>query len=104
METVMEKRYLINGDERANRLDVKIVYQKGNELDSRRGYFLSICPVRAHGMFTTYEGWTGSRVFLGRVPRKSKKKENGLVERYDDLFERYVKPFCDDKGYTITID
>jgi len=104
METVFEKRYQVNGDERANRLDVKIVYQKGDELDSRRGYFLSICPVRAHGMFTTYEGWTGSRVFLGRVPRKSKKKEKRLIDEYSEMFERYVKPFCDDKGYTITID
>lgn len=101
MVTVFEKRYPVSGDGKANRLDVKIVYQKGDELDGRRGYFLSICPVRVHGMFTTYEGWTGSRVLLGRVPRKSKRKEQRLIEEYNEMFDRYVKPFCDDKGYTI---
>lgn len=104
MEKILERRYPINGEGNANRLDVNIVYQKGDELDRRRGYFLSICPVHASGMFVTYEGWSGARVFLGRVSRKSKKKEQCLIDKYDDLFDHYVKPFCDDKGYTITIE
>lgn len=101
MEKILEKKYPINGETNVNRLDVNIIYQKGDELDGRRGYFLSICPVRVHGMFVTYEGWSGARVFLGRAPRKSKRKEQRLIEEYNEMFDRYVKPFCDDKGYTI---
>lgn len=101
MKTIYEERYVLKSVSGANRLDVSLYYQKGDDYDHRRGYFLSICPVKARGMFTTYEGWTGVKAFLRPVARKSQKTEKKLIEKYDELFSRFVEPFCRDNGYEI---
>lgn len=103
-KTVFEKRYnVINGIGRVNRIDIEVIYQKGDDMDSRRGYFLSICPVHATGMMVTYEGWSGEKVFLKPVLRKTKKTEEKIIEKYNDLFEKFVLPFCQKEGYDIGI-
>lgn len=101
MKTVYEEKYLLKGIGDANRLDVAIYYQKGDELDPRRGYFLSVCPVKSRGMIVTYEGWSGMKAFLRPVMRKSGKTEKRLIEKYDELFRKFVAPFCAENGYEI---
>ena len=89
MKVIFEKKYELKGG-KANRLDVSICYQKGDDYDRRRGYFLSVCPVHVNGMIVTYEGWSGLKKFLKPVLRKSAKTEKSLEEEYDKIGRAHV--------------
>lgn len=91
MKILMERNYGIECAELGlpNRLNVSLYYTKGGYngwTNERRGYYLSITPLCGN----TYRAYTGQKVCIKEVQRKTKRATEEVVKNYWNYFRDFV--------------
>ena len=105
----MEKYIPVSG-EGANALKVKISYNLGGMNyftcnNQPRGYYLSVCPVmrelRGTCVMESYTAFSGVKVLLNEVKRKSKSREQEAKERAKAQLDDLVQYVCEKNNLKI---
>ncbi len=85
-----------HGDLDVNKLEVEVRYNDGS-YHGKRGYYLSVNPVKVEGMYSTYVGFSGKRMLIQETRRFSQKTleqmETVLFNNKSDL-QRVIGAVC----------
>jgi len=107
MEKIAERKLAISAAGKSwNELTVEIYYDLGgmnyfSGKQERRGYYFSLTPETvSHGM-RTYESYTGMKVLFQQVKRRTKKQDALAVEKFGELWDKYVPLYCEKYGIRI---
>ena len=106
--------YEILGNEKANRIDCKVFYDKGGynpwqNSKEGRGYWFSIgeWTLENHDgvLFRKYVistcGRNGMKCLIEPVPRQSKKRYEIAKARLNEFISRFLEPYCNEHGYEL---
>lgn len=94
----------------ANVLEVELKYNLGGYnyftgKEEERGYYLHIVPmerISINGLITeTYTAFTGVKVLVKSVKRKSKKAEQEAINIINNIEKQYIDIVCKNNGLTI---
>lgn len=94
------KKYLSVQGNDVNCLKIEVYYHLGGinyftYKDEQRGYYLSISPINKRGNTESYTAFSGIKILLLEVKRKSNKSYNEALKLAKDLEEKYIKYVCD---------
>lgn len=98
--------HLDNPTNDANALVIEVYYSKGgiNYFTyniERRGYYLSVCPVLSASGFLSYTSFSGTKVLLKEVSRKSAKAEAEAEEIAKSKIVDLVTSVCNRNGIVV---
>lgn len=107
------KKYIdVTGENtKANALKIEVYYSLGGMnlftyKQEKRGYYLSVCPVEQEviGSVTleSYTAFTGAKVLVKEVKRKSQKAENEALIIAANMENDLINYVCRKNGLTIT--
>lgn len=96
----------ITSNDKNNKITTEIYYDIGgmNYFTSKvekRGYYFSITPEEHSDGFRTYTGFSGAKTCILEVARKSKSAYEKAKAMLDNYENKYLKNFCNEKGYTL---
>lgn len=92
------KKYFKTTMADATDLKVDVYYHKGgfnvftNEPD-RRGIYFSISPVKRDGIWESYTAFSGSKICVKELKRKSDKSLNEVVSKIEPIVEEVVRMY-----------
>lgn len=94
------KKYLSIDGNGVNCLKIEVYYHLGGInyftcKEEKRGYYLSISPIDKRGNTESYTAFSGIKILLLEVKRKSNKSYNEALKLSKDLEEKYIKYVCD---------
>lgn len=94
------KKYLSVQGDGVNCLKIEVYYHLGGMnyftyKEEKRGYYLSILPIDKKGNIETCVAFSGIKILLLEVKRKSNKSYNEALKLAEDLEEKYIKYVCD---------
>lgn len=94
----MIRYYKVNNNTQVTHLKAEIYYNKGgnnvfNGKTERRGYYMSISPVKRERGFESYTAWTGLKMCVLEVGRASSKKANEAEEYFKKYVEEFMKTY-----------
>jgi len=101
MEHSLVMKRKVEGNEKINEIRAKIYYDKGGYNGwtgntDRRGYWISVVPVKVEGCFVKFDAWSGTKLFIEEVKAYNAKKFLALanapetISKIDELVN-YVK-------------
>lgn len=98
--------YLDKPTEDANALVIEVYYDKGGinyftYKVERRGYYLSVCPVLKSDGLISYTSFSGTKLLLKEVARKSAKAEAEAEEIAKGKVADLVASVCNRNGIAI---
>ena len=98
--------YLDKPTEYANALIIEVYYDKGGRnyftcKDERRGYYLYVCPVLRSDGLVSYTSFSGTKLLLKEVARKSAKAEAEAEEIAKGKVADLVASVCNRNGIAI---
>lgn len=81
---------------KATHLKAEVYYNLGGQnfftgREERRGYYISISPVVKSDNFESYAAFTGLKVCILEVKRKSQKKFEEAKSKFTDTIEDFIK-------------
>lgn len=85
-----------HGDLESTHIEAEIRYNDGS-MGSRRGYYLSVSPVEIKGIWRTYTGFSGKRMFVEEAKRYSAKTHASVAAAVMDFksdVQRVVGSVC----------
>lgn len=97
----------ITSNDKNNKITTEIYYYMGgmNYFTSnveKRGYYFSIVPEEhSENGIRSYTGFSGAKTCILEVARKSKSAYEKAKAMLDNYENKYLKTFCDQKGYTL---
>lgn len=102
----MKKTYEIIGNPNANVLETEIYYSLGGMnyftyKNEPRGYYFSIAPYQRNGITKSFTAFSGAKMCIMEVKRKSKAAAAKANARMDELEAKYLKPWCEAHGYKL---
>ena len=80
----------------ATDLKVEVYYDKGGynmftHEPERRGIYFSISPVKLDGIWESYTAFSGTKICVKELNRKSDKALNEIIAKIEPIFEDVVK-------------
>lgn len=90
----MVRYYKVNNSVGATHLKAEVYYNKGghnvfNGKQEKRGYYISVSPVKIEGGWESYTAFTGLKQCVIEVKRASSKKANEA----DAIFKEHIASF-----------
>lgn len=92
----MVRYYKVNNSVGATHLKAEVYYNKGghnvfNGKQEKRGYYISVSPVKRERGCESYTAWTGLKQCVIEVKRASSKKANEADEYFETHIEDFIK-------------
>ena len=80
----------------ANYIRIAIEYYKGSDysVGQKRGYYLIVYPVLREGRFESFVCYSGAKMLLKEVSRKSAKQESEAIEIAKQVVKSVVESVC----------
>lgn len=105
------KKYLkLKPNEKATHLKIELYYHLGGTnwytyKNDERGYYLSICPVslcdRGSYATETYEIFSGRKILLYTVKRKSKNSKQIAIQKANEILDSFVNQICNQNNIEV---
>ena len=92
----MIRYYKVNNNVSVTHLKSEVYYNKGGEnvwngRRERRGYYISVSPVKRERGCESYTAWTGLKQCVLEVKRSSSKKANEAEEYFKNHVEEFIQ-------------
>ena len=92
------KKYFKTTMADATDLKVDVYYHKGGynlftHEPERRGIYFSISPVKRDGIWESYTAFSGSKICVKELKRKSDKSLNEVVSKIEPIVEEVVRMY-----------
>ena len=92
------KKYFKTTMADATDLKVEIYYEKGGynmftHEPEKRGIYFSISPVKCEGICECYTAFSGSKVCIKELNRKSDKSLNEVISKIDPIIEEVARMY-----------
>ena len=92
------KKYFKTTMEDATDLKVEVYYYKGGYNlftyePEKRGIYFSISPVKRDGIWESYTAFSGSKICVKELKRKSDKSLNEVVSKIEPIVEEVVRMY-----------
>jgi hypothetical protein len=105
------KKYLEvkNQTKDVNALRVEVYYSKGcynlwTYKEEKRGYYVSVMPVRRDGFMESYTAFTGVKQLIKEVQRKSEKAYNSALQSAGGIINNLIDYVCKENNIEVLQD